>query len=293
MVVTRRRQRGLRLAAESLPRRPPAVPPAAMYSVDLLYAQPPALPVRELLAALRARCPGLEPATRPQAPDLLTYVQTRHVVRYRGGSAPAQLLVIPGRRERGGPTLADSVQQSWTQKDARALVGGAAHVVFVSDMMASGLPYKERLTTFLDALAAVVEAVPCRAIHWRASQQVIAPERFLEAHAAGLARVLRAGPLNVRFYDARAAKLVDSMGLAALGLPDVQCHFRGLDPDEVVRRVYDLGQHLFENGDAIEDGQTVTGAGGSGVWTCRRREALVAPPRTVLDLDPGPLFSGR
>jgi hypothetical protein len=263
-----------------------------MYSVDLLYRQPPALPTRTLLEALQARCPGLEPAGPDESPDMLAYVHTRHPVQYRGGRTPAQLLVIPGRRERDAVRIEDSIQQSWTQRNARELVAAAPHVVFVSDMMASGLPHKERLLLFLDALAAILDVVPCHAIHWRPSQQILTPDRFLDNRLGGKEHFLFAGPLNVRFFgDAPVEKLADTMGLAALGLPDLQCHFHGLDPDEVVRFLYALALSTFENGDVIESGHTVTGLHSGEQWTCRREDALVPPRRVVLDVDPGPLFA--
>jgi hypothetical protein len=265
-----------------------------MYSVDLLYQQPPVLPPRTLLEALQARCPGLEPLNRDPSPEMLAYVQTRHLVRYRDHRVPAQLLVIPGRRERDAVRIEDSIQQSWTQRNARELVSAAPHVVFVSDMMASGLPYKERLDVFLHALSAILEVVPCQAIHWRVSQQILTPDRFLDSRIGRKGHSLFAGPLNVRFFDsghATVEKLADTMGLAALGLPDLQCHFHGLDPDQVVRFLYDLALYVFENGDVIESGHSVSGLDHGEEWTCRREEALVPPRRVVLDVNPGPLFA--
>lgn len=263
-----------------------------MYAVDLLYRQPPVLPTRTLLEALQARCPGLEPSSRDQSPEMLTYVQTRHQVGYKGVAVPAQLLVIPGRHERDAVRIEDSIQQSWTQRNARELVTAAPHVVSVADMMASGLPHKDRLHLFLDALAAILEVVPCQAIHWRPSQQVLTPDRFLANHRGEAGHLLYAGPLNVRFFDdAPVEKLADTMGLAALGLPDLQCHFHGLHPDEVVRFLYAFALSVFENGDVIESGQTVTGLHGGEQWTCRREEALIPPRRVVLDVNPGPLFA--
>lgn len=265
-----------------------------MYSVDLLYQQPPVLPTGTLLEALQAKCPGLEPLSRDQSSKMLAYVQTRHLVPYRDHRVPAQLLVIPGRRERDAVSIEDSIQQSWTQRNARELVSAAPHVVCVSDMMASGLPYKERLDVFLHALSAILEVVPCQAIHWRVSQQILTPDRFRDGRSGGEGHFVSTGPLNVRFFDignAPVAKLADTMGLAALGLPDVQCHFHGLDPDDVVRFLYNLALYVFENGDVIASGQTVTGLDHGEPWTCRHEEALVPPRRVVLDVNPGRLFA--
>lgn len=85
--------------------------------------------------------------------------------------------------------------------------------------------------------------------------------------------------------------VMDSLGLAALGLCDVQCHFKELDPNSVARALYNLAAYLFERGDVIEDGHTVEGATPGSKWRCRYEDALVPPARVVLDLDPGSRFA--
>ena len=42
--------------------------------------------------------------------------------------------------------------------------------------------------------------------------------------------------VNVRFFNIQNTedKLVDTLGLYAIGLPDVQYHFRNLNPDYIV-----------------------------------------------------------
>ncbi len=65
--------------------------------------------------------------------------------------------------------------------------------------------------------------------------------------------MLLAGPLNVRFYNISngavpGEALVDTVGLSVFGLPDIQCHFHGLDPNRLVRMLYNLGIYVFENG---------------------------------------------
>ena len=75
-------------------------------------------------------------------------------------------------------------------------------------------------------------------------------------------------------------------GLAALGVPDLQCHFTGLVADEMAGLLYSVGYYLFEKGDVIEDGPTREGLAGRG-WVCLHEQALVGPNRLVLDINPG------
>jgi hypothetical protein len=85
--------------------------------------------------------------------------------------------------------------------------------------------------------------------------------------------------------------VMDSLGLAALGLPDLQCHFRGLDCNAIAGLLHNLGIYLFENGDVIEDGHTIDGIAANQRWRCQHEMSLIGPERAVLDIDPGQPFA--
>ena len=98
--------------------------------------------------------------------------------------------------------------------------------------------------------------------------------------------------LNVRLFrienGAAGDTIMDTRGLAALGLPDVQMHFRDLDPGRVAALLYNYARYLNEHGDCINDGETIDGATPGTRWRCRHEMSLVPPERLVLDIDPGP-----
>jgi hypothetical protein len=85
--------------------------------------------------------------------------------------------------------------------------------------------------------------------------------------------------------------IMDTLGLAALGLPDLQCHFRTLVPGEVAAVLHNTAYYLFEHGDVIDDGHTVAGIEPESRWTCQHEKSLLKPSRIVLDLNPGPPFA--
>ena len=85
--------------------------------------------------------------------------------------------------------------------------------------------------------------------------------------------------------------LMDTLGLAALGLPDLQCHYRDLAPGEVATVLANTGYYIYENGDVIENGHTVEGITAGSRWRCQHEESMLKPSRVVLDLDPGPPHS--
>ena len=57
--------------------------------------------------------------------------------------------------------------------------------------------------------------------------------------------------MNVRMYQAGGTEqqrelLMDTVGLSALGVPDVQCHFTGLDPDTVAQTLLGAAYYIFD-----------------------------------------------
>jgi hypothetical protein len=168
--------------------------------------------------------------------------------------------------------------------------------ILVSDFMTRSLEYKTRLGLFQKVLTSVLDVIPCQAIHWQSSQQIIEPLTYLTAVASENYPDLQAGALNVRLFriineESQGDTLMDTIGLAALGLPDLQCHFRNLDVQAVAGILYNTGLYIFENGDVIEDGHTVAGINPNDKWLCQHEDSLLEPERVVLDVNPGYPFA--
>jgi len=262
-----------------------------IYAVELFYESPPDFTKSGLCTSLARRFPHIKPLSEDSS-DLLAFVHEDCMVQYKGGALPAQLLVVPGQREGDSVSIEPALEQSWLFPDAREAVSIAKHTVLVNDIMAQGLPYRERLDRFLGALEAILTDYPCRAIHWRQSQQVMSCEQFLSSMKDPQQHTLNGGPLNGRFFNVSNGQiegecLVDTMGLAVFGLPDIQCHFHGLDVDSVIHQILNVAIYLFDNGDLIEDGNTVPGLQSGEKWTCQHEDSLAPPNRVVLDLNPG------
>ena len=67
--------------------------------------------------------------------------------------------------------------------------------------------------------------------------------------------------------------------MSTLFLPDLQYHFRGMDPNWVVNHAYNLASYILANDNPIEDGETVDGVENSQIsrkiqWKCQYEEAL-------------------
>jgi Domain of unknown function (DUF4261) len=260
------------------------------YGVELLYIHPPSLEKKAVLAALRKRCPSARPLDDNPNEGMLAFVHPDHPVSYSNGSVPAQTVIVPADKKlKRTEDIEAALQQTWSFPEAPEIVAACTRSVLVTDMMSSGLPYRERFDLFSNALLAILDVAPPDAIHWRPSQQIVNPATYVAAASSDAERFL-AGGVNVRFFNIQGTggdMVMDTLGLAALGLPDLQCHFRELEPGEVAGQLFNLAAYIFEKGDVIGDGHTVEGTTPGAKWRCRHEDSLIEPDREVLDIDPG------
>jgi hypothetical protein len=187
------------------------------------------------------------------------------------------------------------VAQSWWWRDAAAVAARCTHARRLADHLFVTLDHRRRIRQFHRILAAAVEALPCRALAWWPSQQVIAPDDFLGTMRAEGLESPAPGALNVRLFrlgrgdeeTGEGAFLMDTLGLGALGLLDLQCRFRGLDPHEVSHVLQATGIYLWQHGPVIRSGDSVQGLRPTDRWRCRAQRSAAEPERELLDLDPG------
>ncbi len=271
---------------------------AQTYGVELLCEQPPRFERAELLQSVRKYCPNAELMGEAKGEGSLTcsFAHPDHLVRLKDAAVPAHTHVLISNAPYSvTPEVADDLRQSWGFPEAVEVLSTCRHSLLVTDMTSSSLAPKERLGLFQGVLAGVLDVVPARAIHWRPSAHFLAADRFREAYRQGGAARFFAGAINVRFVtieDAPGEMIMDTLGLAALGFPDLQCRFRDLDPNDVATVLLNSGCYIFEAGDVIQDGHTIEGTTAGSRWLCRHADSALAPLRTVLDLNPGPPHAG-
>ena len=92
--------------------------------------------------------------------------------------------------------------------------------------------------------------------------------------------------------------MVDTLGMCTLFLPDLQYHFHGMDPNWIVNHAYNAASYILVNDNPIEDGETIDGIKDGQIsqkiqWKCQYEDALIQPPRAVLDVHMGKYASGK
>jgi hypothetical protein len=254
------------------------------YAVDLLFAGDPG-EVGAVAGGFAGR-DAFEIAERGAANLTL-----RHREALERGAPPEWTLGEPAPID--DSALQPLLEQSWWWPDARAVAARCTHARRLADHLFVTLDHRRRIGMFQQVLAATLEALPCRAIAWGPSQQLVSPEDFLTTMGDEGFESPSPGALNVRLFrldddDGTAGGyLMDTLGLGALGLVDVQCRFRGIDPQEVSHVLQATALYQWQQGPAIRSGDSVQGPRPGDRWRCTGLRSLAEPERELLDLDPG------
>ncbi len=281
-------------------------PFAITYGAELFFetALPP-LPQAEIMAAVQAFFPTAQlmqsadaQASELSSGNMVMRFPDQKII-FAEGELPAQICIFVADRASGQsvvdePNYIPSFQQSWQFGDARTRLAGCKHSVLVTDLMTSGLPYQERIGLFQRVLYAVAQVLQPVGIHWHHSKVFVEGQMFLDNAPDSFAYNPLLGALNVRLFridepqgSPDVGVVMDTLGLAALGLPDLQIHCRDLDINLLAGMLFGTGQYIFEKGDVILDGNTVAGWEESQRWVCMHEGSLVQPWRNVLDINPG------
>ncbi|MBP1563291.1 MAG: DUF4261 domain-containing protein [Oscillospiraceae bacterium] len=191
--------------------------------------------------------------------------------------------------------------QLWDMENGAEFADEVRYEVVVHAMLSDALSYTEQAELFIKQLDAAVEMYPtCDAIYVTGSGKLTPTEKFISDRQWDMgARFINAA-VNVRFFNIQGTgdMLIDSLGMYTLALPDVQMHFRDINPNDVVRYVYNILDYQFKNDFPIDNGDSLDGIGSDGnidinvQWRARYEDSLVQPLRPVLDINCGEFAAG-
>lgn len=264
---------------------------AETYSVELCMKEKPVILVNELLENMKKYCGNVELVSNQD--NNISFAFTDYILEYKNASVPVSIVISTFDQRPNREKIKKSLEQSWSFEN-KELLEECKFTVLVTDIMAIGLEYAKRIELFQKALYAIVELIPCEGIHFHLTEQVLSKEDYLENNPLNDNYDLLFGALNVRMFNIEGKEneyLMDTLGLSAVGLCDLQCHFKNLDPNEVSNILYSYGYYIFDNLDAAENMKVIEGVNKGDEWTCQHEVSLAGPERVVLDINPGKEFS--
>ena len=189
--------------------------------------------------------------------------------------------------------------QVWDCPNVDELLDECQYRVFATDMLASGLEPKERADMLVKYVDALLELYPsCKAVVFGPARKFLSRETIENHPDKEVTRFIYYA-VNVRYFSIQGTDdmMVDTLGMSTLFYPDLQYHFHGMNPDEIVNHAYSVLYYIFEHDNPIDDGQTIAGLEDGDLspdikWAVQYEDSLIQPVRTVIDINMGEYASG-
>ena len=189
--------------------------------------------------------------------------------------------------------------QVWDCPNVDELLDECQYRVFATDMLASGLEPKERADMLVKYVDALLELYPsCKAVVFGPARKFLSRETIENHPDKEVTRFIYYA-VNVRYFSIQGTDdmMVDSLGMSTLFYPDVQYHFHGMNPDDVVLHAYNVLYYIFVNDNPIGDGETIAGQENGELnsniqWKVQYEDSLIQPVRAVIDINMGEYASG-
>jgi hypothetical protein len=268
----------------------PEAPP--LLFVQLGYDRQPVIPMDVLTARLVQFLPHSRIVSNPADPSMILIHHLNHTSDMPEAKAvPIQTAIMPVQQQ-DPAAFQRALAQTWTWPQAKDIVPRITHELVLCEFMAGATDYKTRSTLFHSVMEILVEAAPPIALYAEYAQCFINPATLPKP---SLKDPSAAPFLNIRLFQVEGMNpgdtLMDTRGLSAFGLPDLQIKFNGLGVQQVANHLYNCALYLYTRGNIIKNGDTLPGLTPSQQWTCKIQRALVEPVRPVIDLDPGKPFN--
>lgn len=274
--------------------------PGSPFIIQILFKEPAALPDKEKVVAVMERHVGAVDCFS-YAEQSASFAALDHIAEFKDAQVPVQLSILGCSSFERKSIDAFLMSQMWDcMEDRERIFQECRYQVDAVDMLAGGLPALERANLDADFLDALAELYPdCEAFYFPICGKLFTADAVRNHQIKGADRFIRFG-VNVRFFTIQGTEdmLVDTLGMGTLYLPDLQYHFHGMNPDWVVNHAYNLASYILEHDNPIQADETVDGIidgrmTRSVQWKCQYEDALIQPPRMVLDVHTGEYASGR
>ncbi len=200
---------------------------------------------------------------------------------------PAQLL-MPESIEFDYTSIDDKVySQMFDIRNPKGIIENCSYEIMISDFLSAGLDYKDRASLLNNWLMVALKLFEdCIAVYNEQSGKLLLRYQILHNTYPNNLRFLFSG-VNIRIFSVENSDdiIVDTLGMYAIGLPDIQYHFKNLDIKDIVSHALNTIAYIFDNGAVIKSGDTLRGFSDDVFWNCRYENSLLKPYREILDIN--------
>lgn len=270
-----------------------------VFMMKLLFTEKPKMPDNDTIQkALENRFGNITPVS---SDGLISFAVNKYQVEYKDAvRVPAQVVISEAQDFDPASIDAFTRSQFWDTPNGSELLDSCHYEVLLFDMMSAGLPYKERCDLLMDWLETALSLfADCAAVYTESSGKLFAADQVRNHRIPREDRFIYFC-VNVRFFNIQGTDdhVIDTLGLYAVDLPDVQYHFHGLDPNQVVNHAYNVCSYIYANNAPVKSGETIDGIYQGMLsqrvqWTCQYEDALIQPVRCVMDICPNEYAAGK
>lgn len=252
----------------------------------LLFVNKPAINADKILAELKKYVDNVEHSQMDSA-CMFAFPDFR--VEFADAAGRAQCVVLLPEDKPGVEIPEEAFQQNWHWEEANETAEKCRYELLVTDMMTRTLEYKQRLNLYLNFLVAVIKATNPEVVYAVPGQKLIDPKKLINSWDKPTKEILHA-LFNVRLFriegDDKTDLLMDTVGLNTIGLPDFQVRFSTLDPSNIANLLWNYAYYVYDNGDVIENGNTLEGLVSGSKWKSERIIPAMQPERVVINVLP-------
>ena len=256
-----------------------------MLTVKLLFANKPNLDTDKILVEVKKYFANVENQSKD---NTLIFSFPDFQIELADAKIPAQCLVaIPDEKYPDIEIPDVAFQQNWHWQEAKETAKSCKYELLVTDVMTRTLEYKQRLLLFMNFIVAVTKAIKPDVVYSVYGQKLIKPSDLIEIWDKE-EKPLLYGICNVRLYNLTDIHelLMDTVGLNSIGLPDFQIKFKGYEVNEIAELLWNYAYYIYEQGNVIENGNTLEGIVSGTKWKCERQLSLVDHERIVINVQP-------
>lgn len=270
-----------------------------VYMMHLLFEEEPVRPSADVVkTALDKKFGDVDIVSGNES--LSSFAIKKYSAQFKEASVPPQVVMAEVHKFNEDSIDEFSRNQLWDVEDGDELLSKCKYELFIFDLMSSVLEYKDRCELLMDWLEVAVCLFPtCKAVWIKPSGKLFEADKIKDHQISRDSRFVYFG-VNARFFNIEGSndQIVDTFGLYAIGLPDVQYHFHDLNPNDVVNHAYNVASYIYDQNAPIENGETIDGIKDGKLninirWHCQYEDALIQPTRVVLDICPGEFAAGN
>ena len=277
-----------------------SVRPGGLFFVELLMPKQCDMPTRDTMVEVFTKHLGPVDCFSYGA-ESAGFAPQNYKVHYEDNDADISPTLMVTNCEKIDKPVLDDFERSqvWDCPNVDELLDECQYRVFATDMLASGLEPNERadmLVKYVDALLELYTS--CKAVVFGPSRKFLSRETIENHPDKNVTRFIYYA-VNVRYFSIQGTDdmMVDTLGMSTLFYPDLQYHFHGMNPDEIVNHAYSVLYYIFEHDNPIDDGQTIAGLENGNLnpdikWKVQYEDSLIQPVRTVIDINLGEYASG-